>query len=101
MTKKIYLAGIMSNIHGLNYADFNARAIKYQDKGYDVINPVEFNMGNEEKGWAFMMGVCLEVLESEKPDFIAVGRGWLNSPGARIEVIAAEKYGCQIILEGV
>lgn len=79
---RVYIAGPMSGIDGLNYPEFNRAAAQLRDLGYHVENPAE-NPAPACGSWEGYMRLAIAQLVT--CDEIHMLRGWGASRGARIE----------------
>lgn len=92
--KKIYLAGPMTGIPGLNYDAFNAESARLRALGYTVENPAE-NQEPPCKSWAGYMRLAIAQLVT--CDAIALLPGSELSRGAVTELGLAHKLGMRIV----
>lgn len=90
--KRIYLAGPMSGLPGLNYAAFNAEAARLRALGFVVANPAE-NPDPACKSWEGYMRLAIAQLIT--CDMVALLPNWSQSKGATIEY----RLGCDLGLE--
>ena len=89
MKIRLYLAGPMSGIEGLNIPAFKDAANALRKSGFEVLSPHEI----EEPGsWLQAMAADFNALSDFDPHGVAFLPGWDKSPGARIERIAAERH---------
>jgi len=89
---KIYIAGPMTGIEDHNYPEFNRVAAILRRAGHDVVNPAE----NPECGsWVEYMRISLKQVCNVEA--IALLDGYLNSKGARLEVLVACELGMQCL----
>lgn len=79
---RIYIAGPMSGVPGLNYPEFNRVAKGLRELGYHVENPAE-NTPPTCGSWEGYMRLAVAQLVT--CDEIHLLRGWKQSRGARIE----------------
>lgn len=91
----IYLSGKMSGLDNFGYETFNEQAKRLRDMGFVVINPAE-NMGGEQSlpRPIYMQMDSYHVLSC---DAVAVLSNWLESDGAKMEVIVALNLGKPIL----
>lgn len=92
---RIYVAGPMSNLPGLNFGAFHAAAARLRDLGHDVVNPAEINV-DPSAGWATCMRADLAQLVT--CNGIALLPGWERSRGARLERYVAGELGMRVML---
>jgi hypothetical protein len=95
--KTIYISGPMSGLPEFNYQAFMAKENELLDQGHKVQNPAHNSSvdGNgDPKTWKGFMIDALHQLEL--CTHIHFLEGWKDSPGARIEAIAAERMGIKI-----
>lgn len=86
---KLYIAGPMTGLPGLNFPEFFRVEAALRAAGYDVVNPAR--LGNSSESWeknmrravAAMLGCC----------GIALLDSWPSSRGARIEYGLARALG--------
>lgn len=89
---KIYLAGPMRGLPGLNFLAFEQATIRLRDLGHEVTSPAEkdieagFSSENQRPWIECACEDALAVLQSEA---IALLPGWERSRGTRFEVMAA------------
>lgn len=79
---RVYVAGPMSGIDGLNYPEFNRAAAQLRGLGYHVENPAE-NPAPPCKSWEGYMRMAIAQLVTCEE--IHMLRGWSQSKGAKIE----------------
>ena len=79
---RVYIAGPMSGLPGLNYAAFNNVARQLRELGYHVENPAE-NPAPACGSWEAYMRMAIAQLVT--CDEIHMLRGWSMSKGAKIE----------------
>ena len=84
---KIYIAGPMSGLPGLNRQAFN-RAVR---RGNVALNPAILPDGLEQ---AEYMDICFAMLRCADEIFLL--DGWQQSAGARAEYALAQKLGLKI-----
>ena len=92
-TLKIYLAGPMTGLPGLNFAAFHTSAAWLRGMGHTVINPAELNTDPEAE-WHACMRVDIAALVT--CDTIYLLPGWEDSRGAKLEHHIAERLGMAI-----
>ena len=83
---RIYLAGPMSGLPGLNYAAFHAEAARLRALGHHIENPAE-NPDPPCKSWEGYMRLAIAQLIT--CDTVALLPGWDNSRGAKVEYALA------------
>jgi nucleoside 2-deoxyribosyltransferase len=88
-SKRIYLAGPISNMPGHNIAAFNSAADKLREQGFDVVNPVEMQGGDMTMPRAFYMRADIAAILTV--DAVAVLPNWQASKGATLEVMIARE----------
>lgn len=99
MQKVVYLSGPMSNIAEYNYPRFNYWEKYWRGQGYKVINPAKQFWGITSLPWWVYIIFDIFVLHTRKPTHIFMLQGWEDSTGAQIEVLCANRMGCEIIYE--
>lgn len=93
---RIYIAGPMSNIPGLNFPAFHALAAELRAAGHDVVNPAEINVdadklvasGNvtgEQISAHWQLCMRADITQLVTCDAIIMLPGWLKSRGASLE----------------
>jgi hypothetical protein len=87
---RLYLAGPMSGLPGLNFPTFTAEAIRLRGLGYEVANPAEIN---PDKGMAWSECMRADIKALCDCDAIALLPGWRDSRGATLEQHIAERLG--------
>ena len=111
--KTIYIAGPMRGIPYFNFAEFDAAAAYWQNKGWRVMSPADLDreIGFDPYGlpadydWqdltliGFDLNAAIQrdVDALSKCDAIFMLEGWENSKGARAEKAIAEWRGMQVI----
>lgn len=90
MTTRVYVAGPMSGLPGLNYAEFNQAAAYLRELGYHVENPAE-NPVPACGSWTGYMRMAIAQLV--QCDEIHMLRGWKESKGAKLEHEIAQQLG--------
>lgn len=89
---KIYVAGPMTGIKDANYPEFNRVAEALRGSGHEVVNPAE---NPKRASWADYMRISLkQVCDVEA---IALLDGYMDSKGARLEVLVACELGMQCL----
>ncbi len=91
---RIYVAGPMTGLPGLNFPAFHEAARALRAEGHDVVNPAEINP-DPSAGWLSCMRA--DIRELVTCDAIYLLQGWENSRGARLEARIAEGLGFQMI----
>ena len=92
MIKRIYTAGPMSGLPGMNYDAFKAEATRLRALGFEVENPAE---NPEQDSWEAYMRVALRQMLT--CDTIALLPGWIDSRGANLERNVAQKVGLTVV----
>lgn len=87
---KIYLAGPMTGIPGLNFQAFHAEATRLRALGHQVINPAELN-NDPNAAWVDCMRI--DIPQLVMCDTVALLEGWTASRGARLEQHIAFELG--------
>lgn len=95
---RIYISGPMSGIPEFNHPAFHEAALNLRLKGHEVINPAEMDE-DIDKPWPWYILRDLHVLADFKPQAIFMLHGWDRSPGAKIEMLFAEKLGARILYQ--
>ena len=98
MRDRLYLAGPMGGIPGLNFKSFNAAAKRLRKSGWEVFNPAEagFQPKKRDRGnlWRFFMSKDINALLACQ--HVVVLPGWERSKGARLEVHIARELGMEV-----
>lgn len=92
--KRIYIAGPMSGLPGLNFDAFHAEAKRLRALGFDVVNPAEINADTTAQ-WADCMRA--DIRELMTCDAIQLLPGWENSRGATLERHIGQSLGMEIL----
>lgn len=92
--KKIYVAGPMSGLPGLNFPAFHVTAAALRAQGHTVINPAEINPDLGAK-WEDCMRA--DIAQLVTCDSIYLLAGWERSRGAALEHHIAFALGLDII----
>lgn len=80
---RLYVAGPMSGIEGMNFPAFNEAANQLRAAGYDVENPADFGVAD---GWVWADYLKRDIPLMLACDGVATLEGWASSPGASLEV---------------
>lgn len=88
---RIYIAGPMTGLPGLNLKAFKAAEEKLRKKGYDVFNP-----GTNPPGKTFRWYMAVDLPEVIHSDGLALLPGWEGSKGARLEKTVATECGLDV-----
>lgn len=92
---RLYVAGPMTGIEGLNYPEFFRVEGGLRDLGYDVLNPARidelYNQSRAPRPWDWYMRHALVMLAGCKG--VATLPGWRKSRGASLEVDVATRLG--------
>ncbi len=106
-----YLAGPMSNLPGLNFAEFDRIAAALRQTGMNLLNPAELSTEQERRDAEENKDITVEYDEELwkeclrrdigyviNPNCVGVIclEGWENSLGARVETYNAEMLGLPI-----
>lgn len=88
----IYIAGPMTGYENFNYESFNAVEKQLRRGGYYKINnPASHYGGRQDLSWELYLTAALHtVMDSEA---IIALPGWMDSPGARLEIAVATAMG--------
>lgn len=106
--KRIYLAGPMSGLPGLNFPAFNREAARLRALGYVVVNPAEINDGAPALPFASMTP-CEQrahwrsAMRADIPamltcDALALLHGWERSRGAQLEKHIAGELDMEVCM---
>lgn len=79
---RIYIAGPMTGLPGLNFRAFHDTAAALRAEGHDAVNPAEINP-DPKASWIACMKADIGQLVT--CDAILLLPGWINSRGARLE----------------
>ncbi|ANB72203.1 hypothetical protein AYM40_07365 [Paraburkholderia phytofirmans OLGA172] len=90
---KLYLAGPMTGLSKLNLRAFHEEAARLRAMGYEIANPVEFNV-DRNAGWQACMRV--DIPELVKCDGVRMLGDWESSPDATLERHIAMKLGMKV-----
>ena len=88
---RLYIAGPMSGIEGLNHPAFHAAAARLRHAGFVVENPAENAEPCQNPTWDDWMALSLAQLA--RCDGVALLPGWSLSRGAGIEFSEALRAG--------
>ena len=91
---RIYIAGPMSGLPGLNFDAFHAKAAELRAAGHEVVNPAEINLDHTAEWNACMRADIAQLVTCEA---IYMLPGWFNSRGAKLERHIAEQLSMQIL----
>lgn len=92
MTKKVYIAGPMTDLPNFNRDAFNKVAASLISDGHIPLNPAILPDGLEQKEYMMISGSMLYCA-----DTIALLPGWEKSKGAVAEYGLALKLGIEIL----
>lgn len=92
---KIYIAGPMAGLPGMNFEAFNQKDYELKLLGHETVNPVDigekfFNNSPSVHPTKFLK---MDIIELLSCDAICLLPGWLDSRGARIEAAIAKMMG--------
>jgi hypothetical protein len=87
---RLYLAGPMTGLPGLNFSSFTTEALRLRGLGYEVANPAEINP-DKNMAWSECMRADIKALCD--CDAIALLPGWRESRGATLEQHIADRLG--------
>lgn len=91
---KIYISGPMSGIPFLNFPLFNRTAVRLRNLRWEVVNPVEIN---PDPNAEWLDCIAADLMAMKGCTAICLLPGWSDSFGARIERMAADKLGLQVL----
>lgn len=92
--KRVYLAGPMTGMPGLNYQAFNAKAAELRARGWHVENPAE-NPAPPCGSWKGYMRMSIWQLTTCEAIYLLPG--WASSQGAAMEYSIAQALGLEVI----
>lgn len=92
--KRVYLAGPMTGMPGLNYPAFNAKAAELRARGWHVENPAE-NPAPPCGSWKGYMRMSIWQLTTCEAIYLLPG--WTSSKGAAMEYSIAQALGLEVI----
>jgi len=101
---RLYVAGPMTGLPGLNFPAFIAATLQLRGLGFDVVNPVELNPGpgpadqhsaEYAAHWRQCMRVDIQALV--QCDGVALLPGWERSRGAKLERLIADALGLRVL----
>lgn len=92
--KRVYLAGPMTGMPGLNYPAFNAKAAELRARGWHVENPAE-NPAPPCGSWKGYMRMSIWQLTTCEAIYLLPG--WASSQGAAMEYSIAQALGLEVI----
>lgn len=91
----IYIAGPMTGYPNYNYDSFHAVERQLRDNGYQWINnPATHYEGRQDLEWSVYIHKALDVVMNSEA--VVVLPGWMDSPGARLEVAVAVGIGHEV-----
>lgn len=101
----IYIAGPMRGIENNNVEAFTRAEERLRSRGFQVFNPVRIGRGiatdeeiNSDEDLLRIV-MCVERSVAQRCDAIYLLRGWEHSEGAKHELSAAIRKGCDVLLE--
>ena len=91
---RIYVAGPMTGLPGLNFDTFHAKTAELSAEGHTVINPAEIDC-DPAAGW----NVCMraDIAQLVTCDAVYMLPGWTNSRGATLEHHIASALSMQVL----
>lgn len=107
MTKRIYLAGPMSNYPQFNYPAFDEAKRRLCQRGHDVVSPAELDdpeiramalasaagaPGDSGQSWGEFLARDVRII-ADDCNALALLPGWATSRGARLEAYVAMLCG--------
>ena len=95
---RVYIAGPMTSLQGLNFPAFHEAASRLRGQGFEVVNPAEINP-DHAMPWAECMR--RDIAELVTCDVIYLLPGWESSKGATLEHHIATRLGLAVIVEEV
>ena len=98
-TRRIYIAGPMSNIPDFNFPAFNKAAAKFRAEGWVVINPAENFGGKTDLPRSEYMR--LDILLLMQCSHITFLPGWTESRGALMEYLLAHELGLCMVWQDI
>jgi hypothetical protein len=93
----LYIAGPMSGVENFNYPVFIAADERLRALGFGTLNPIiteAENTSGVPQPWSWYMRRAIAMLVNA--DSVCLLPGWVDSPGAQLEVHVAEKLGLDI-----
>lgn len=88
----IYIAGPMTGYPNYNYEAFHAVEKQLRDMGHQWINnPATHFDGRQDLSWEVYIAKAIDVVLNSEA--IVVLPGWMDSPGARLEIAVATAIG--------
>lgn len=97
MRKKVYISGAIAHMDlDERRAAFAAAASLWRSRGYDVFNPFENGLSQDED-WRRHMRIDIRALTD--CDYIYMLRGWELSKGAKLELDVASSCGIGVWME--
>lgn len=99
---RVYIAGPMSGLPGLNHAAFNAAAAALRGAGFDAVNPVDLNppppanldsLDEHQRLQLWRQCMRRDLAAMLGCDVVVLLTGWTRSRGAWLEQELAEKLG--------
>ena len=104
---RIYIAGPMTGLPGLNFCAFNDAAAQLRAAGFEAVNPVEINptqisdaAQQPAEAGDHLWRQCMkrDIAQLVTCDKVAVLTGWSHSRGAMLEVSLADELGIEVVL---
>lgn len=87
---KVYIAGPMTGIEGLNYPAFDAAADELRARGHEPINPARRGI---EPDWTWVDYMRHAIRDVTNAEAIHLLPGWESSRGATLEAHIADALG--------
>ena len=94
---KVYLAGPMTGYDNYNFDAFNAAAAELRDMGFFVVNPAEYEGGDQTRAWEEYLAYDLD--QVRKMDAVVLLDGWQDTAatGARLEIQYALAHSIPVV----
>jgi len=100
---KIYISGGMTDRYALNFKEFYAKQLAFEELGFSVISPAQnaaehLRAGDAERTWDEWLAVNKTLIRNEA-NAIYMMKGYTHSRGAMEELAEAVKKGIIIMYE--
>ena len=100
---KIYISGGMTDRFALNFKEFYAKQLAFEELGFKTINPAEngaehLRTGEASRTWEEWLAVDKALIRDEA-DAIYMMKGYTHSKGAMLELAEAVQKGIIIMYE--
>lgn len=91
---RIYVCGPMTGLPEFNHTAFDAETARLRALGYEVVSPAEIN----PNGGTWQECMKKDIAELMTCDVLAKLPGWIDSRGARLEILLAQQLEIKVAM---